>query len=75
MVAHNVCKKGGSIIPMGPDMAYIDEKPLVKVDIHAYSGRKGFFTLYEDDGLTYDYEKGKIIKQIEIKNGEFSGLG
>jgi hypothetical protein len=22
--------------------------------------------------LTYDYEKGKIIKQIEIKNGEFS---
>lgn len=54
--------KGGSIIPMGPDMAYVDEKPLEKVEIHAYSGQKGVFTLYEDDGLTYGYEKGAYLK-------------
>ena len=55
--------RGGSIIPMGQGIQYVFEKPLDTVEIHFYIGnRPGEFELYEDDGLTYDYEKGKFAK-------------
>ncbi|MGQ9629314.1 MAG: TIM-barrel domain-containing protein [bacterium] len=56
--------RAGSIIPMGPEMQYVGEKPLDKVEIHAYAGKAGFFELYEDDGLTYDYENGEYVKTL-----------
>lgn len=48
----------GAIIPMGPDMQWSDEIPLKDIDVHVYEGCNGTFTLYEDDGTSYDYEKG-----------------
>jgi len=52
--------RGGSIVPAGPDMQWSDEKPADPIDLYVYAGRDGAFTLYEDDGLTYGYEKGEF---------------
>jgi len=48
----------GAIIPYGPDMQYSDEKPAKTITLYVYSGQDGEFTLYEDEGVNYDYEKG-----------------
>ena len=48
----------GAMIPMGPDMQWSSEKPLDRVNLHVYEGCNGAFTLYEDEGTNYDYEKG-----------------
>lgn len=50
--------RAGSIIPFGPDMQWSDEKPAENIRLYVYAGRDADFTLYEDDGLTYGYEKG-----------------
>jgi alpha-D-xyloside xylohydrolase len=50
--------KAGSIIPTGPEIMYTDEKPADPILLWIYAGADGEFTLYEDDGLTYGYEKG-----------------
>ncbi|MBO7499175.1 MAG: DUF5110 domain-containing protein, partial [Bacteroidaceae bacterium] len=48
----------GAILLTGPDMQYSNEKPLSELRIDVYAGRDGHFTLYEDEGTTYDYERG-----------------
>lgn len=48
----------GSIIPYGPSIQYTDEEPLEEITIYVYAGQNGHFTLYEDQGTNYDYEKG-----------------
>ena len=50
--------RAGSIIPFGPDMQWSDEKPADNIRLYVYVGRDADFTLYEDDGVTYGYEKG-----------------
>lgn len=50
--------RGGSILPIGPDVNYSTEKPWDNLEIRIYPGADGSFTLYEDDGETYGYEKG-----------------
>lgn len=50
--------KAGSIIPVGPDVQYAQEKPWDTLDIIVYPGVDAEFTLYEDEGDGYNYEKG-----------------
>ena len=50
--------RAGSIIPMGPEIEYTAQQQDGSLDIFIYGGKDGTFTLYEDDGLTYAYEKG-----------------
>ena len=47
-----------SIVPTGPELQYTGEKPADPIVLWVYAGADGDFTLYEDDGLTYGYEKG-----------------
>jgi alpha-D-xyloside xylohydrolase len=49
---------GGSILPLGPQMQFIGEKPADPIELRIYGGANGSFTLYEDEGDTYHYEKG-----------------
>ena len=46
-------------MPMGPDMEWCDEKQPEVIDLYVYAGADCQFTLYEDDGLTYGYERGE----------------
>ena len=39
-------------------MEWSDEKPADNIRLYVYTGTDADFTLYEDDGLTYSYEKG-----------------
>jgi alpha-glucosidase (family GH31 glycosyl hydrolase) len=49
----------GAIIPMGPVMQYRGEKPLDEITLYVFPDRKETsFDLYEDDGVSFDYEKG-----------------
>jgi len=50
--------RAGSILPMGPDEQYSNEKPADPVELRVYTGADGSFTLYEDENDNYDYEKG-----------------
>jgi alpha-D-xyloside xylohydrolase len=51
--------RAGSIIPMGPEEEYAKQKPDNPLELRIYPGGDGDFTLYEDEGDTYNYEKGK----------------
>ena len=41
-------------------MEWSDEKPADNLLLLVYAGADASFTLYEDDGLTYGYEKGEF---------------
>jgi len=78
--------RSGSIIPMGPDISYADEHPNDIIFLKIYPGQDGSFTLYEDEGDNYNYEKGyfSTIKMrwdeqdyclvIEDRHGHFIGM-
>ena len=54
--------KAGSIVPMGPYVQYSTEKPWDNLEIRVYPGADGQFTLYEDEGDGYNYEKGQFTE-------------
>jgi alpha-D-xyloside xylohydrolase len=50
--------KAGSIVPMGKCLQYAGQKPADTLEVRIYRGANVKFTLYEDEGNNYDYEKG-----------------
>ena len=78
--------KEGSIIPMGPAMQWSDEKPADDILLAVYAGKDASFTLYEDEGVNYNYEKGKYATipitwddktrtlTIGERKGDFDGM-
>lgn len=51
--------KAGSILPLGPDVQYSNENKFDNIDLVVYPGANAEFTLYEDEGDNYNYEKGQ----------------
>lgn len=52
-----IAVRAGSIVPMGPVVQNALE-PADPIEIRIYPGADGKFLLYEDQGDTYNYEKG-----------------
>ena len=50
--------RAGSILPLGPEMQYVGEKSWDNLEMRVYPGADAQFTLYEDEGDSYNYEKG-----------------
>ena len=50
--------KAGSILPLGPEVQYAEEKSWDTLEIRVYPGADGNFVLYEDEFDNYNYEKG-----------------
>ena len=50
--------RAGSILPLGEEMQYVDEKPWDNLEIRVYPGADASFVLYEDEGDNYNYERG-----------------
>jgi alpha-D-xyloside xylohydrolase len=50
--------RAGSIVPIGIDVSSTATAQPLK-EIRVYPGRDASFALFDDDGLTYDYERGK----------------
>ncbi|HVY74641.1 MAG TPA: TIM-barrel domain-containing protein [Puia sp.] len=65
--------KAGSILPLGPDLQYSDEKPADPVTLYVYTGGNAECTLYEDDGGSYGYEKGQYTN-IPVSYEESTGM-
>jgi alpha-D-xyloside xylohydrolase len=73
-------------MPLGPVMQYATEKPADPIELRVYRGADGKFTLYEDEGDNYNYEKGKYAtipiswneakRTLEIgkRTGDFAGM-
>lgn len=78
--------KAGSILPIGPALQYTTEKKPETIQLYVYAGKDGAFTLYEDEGVNYNYEKGKFAtipftysdkdKKLTIgkREGQFDGM-
>ena len=78
--------KAGSIIPTGPQKQFVAEKSDEPVVINIYPGDDASFTLYEDEGINYNYEKGAYSNiemdwdddsrtlTIDKREGSFSGM-
>ncbi|MBE6217420.1 MAG: DUF5110 domain-containing protein [Bacteroidales bacterium] len=78
--------RAGAIVPFGPDMQWSDEKPADVIDLFVYQGADGEFTLYEDENVNYNYEKGlcamidfvyddtESTLTIGERKGEFPGM-
>ena len=78
--------RAGAIIPFGDDIQYTDEKPAEHIRLYIYQGADGEFTLYEDEGVNYNYEQGmyamipmkydEATKTLVIgeRQGEFPGM-
>jgi alpha-D-xyloside xylohydrolase len=77
--------KAGSIVPMGPNIQYATQS-IDPLEIRIYKGKDGSFTLYEDEGDTYNYESGKYAQitltwsesaqqlTIGARTGSYSGM-
>ena len=50
--------RAGSILPLGPEMEYVGQQPWDRLEVRVYPGADATFTLYEDEGDGYAYEKG-----------------
>lgn len=50
--------KEGAVLPYGPDIQYTAQVTNEPTTVFVYTGKNGSFTLYEDEGVNYNYEKG-----------------
>ena len=76
----------GSILPVGPEMEWSDQKKPELIDLYVYAGKDGSYMLYEDEGTNYNYEKGKYATidflyddaqktlTIGARKGSFDGM-
>ena len=57
--------RAGAIIPTGPIKQYTEEKVDAPLTLSVYPGADGQFSLYQDDGKTFDYRNGDFT-QIDM---------
>jgi len=63
--------KSGAIIPYQKPMQYIGEHPVDTLIVRVFPERKSSHTLLEDDGKSFDFEKGILAKtQFECNSTE-----
>jgi alpha-glucosidase (family GH31 glycosyl hydrolase) len=51
--------RAGAILPLGPVKQYVSEKVNQPLSLTIYPGADGSFSLYEDDGSSFNYRKGE----------------
>ncbi len=78
--------RAGSILPLAPEMQYVGQLPWDNLEIRVYPGADATFSLYEDEGDNYNYERGQYTeitfrwndrtRQLSIapRKGKFEGM-
>jgi alpha-D-xyloside xylohydrolase len=64
--------RAGSIVPRTVVQQYVDEQVNPPLTIEIYTGADGTFSLYEDNGRNYGYERGEFSR-IPLAWNEKSG--
>jgi len=65
--------RGGAILPLGPEMNWVGEKPSDPISFRIYPDANGTAatSLYEDDGATPAYLRGAFRRtNVSYRNGE-----
>jgi len=61
--------RAGSVVPLGAEVQSTATKQAI-AEIRVYPGKDGEFALYDDDGVSYDYEKGKgTLAKLQWNDG------
>ncbi|MEO8110488.1 MAG: TIM-barrel domain-containing protein [Ginsengibacter sp.] len=50
--------KDGSIVPVAVPLDYVDDKAIFEITCKVFGNNALPFTLFEDDGITYNFQKG-----------------
>ena len=78
--------RAGSILALGPEIEYANQKPADPIELRIFPGANGKFELYEDEGDSYNYENGahaiiplqwsESSKTLTIgqRNGQYPGM-
>lgn len=78
--------KEGSIVPVGPEIQFSTQKNGDTITLFVFTGKDASFTLYEDENVNYNYEKGAFALipftynnasgtlTIGNRSGTFSGM-
>ncbi len=78
--------RGGSILPLGPEVEYAGQRGEEPIELRVYRGSDGSFTLYDDQGDTNAYERGahasvplrwddgSATLTIGARQGEYPGM-
>jgi alpha-D-xyloside xylohydrolase len=62
--------KGNTLLPLAKPVDFVSTTKPFDITVHVFGDKPAPFTLYEDDGTTLDFEKGKQ-NQIELRwNGD-----
>lgn len=56
--------RAGSILPFGPVKQYTTEKTNGPLSLRVYPGKDGNFSLYDDDGISFNYKKGEYARLL-----------
>jgi len=66
--------KSGGIIPSQEFVNYVGEKPITTLNIDVFPNDiETYFKYYDDDGITYNYEKGEYFIQTMTAKKEDNG--
>jgi len=65
--------KAGAIIPTIPVIEHADEMNEQPITLNVFTGADGDFDLYEDDGVSYGYERGEYAR-IPVHYNHVQGL-
>lgn len=70
--------KDGGIIPMMPPLLHAPKSgEKVDIEFRHYGQKEGAYKLYDDDGETFDFERGQFswrdVKVMRQKNGQLKG--
>jgi alpha-D-xyloside xylohydrolase len=77
--------KAGAVVPMGPFIQYAGQS-VDPIEMRVYRGANGAFTLYDDEGDSYNYENGRYSEipfewndatqqlTIAARKGSFKGM-
>lgn len=66
--------RDGGIIPMMPPVLKIGKEQL-PVEIRVYGQKENNYKLYDDDGVSFDYEKGKFTRiRLSVKKDNAGAL-
>lgn len=53
--------RAGSILPIGPELQHTGERNADPIKLYVFTGADAAFTLYEDEGTNYNYERGQFV--------------
>ena len=66
--------RGDSIIPMGPDMAYIGEKPFDPITLDMWLCAEAEFAIYDDDGMVScraSREEDRVVVEVSPSERDY----